>query len=451
MTTETTEKTAPETPVAPTPPPVTPPVAPPEPPKPPSRILSNILGLLQPDEKDVRPPEPLKPAEKAPEVPPPPEKKKVAVKVKLPPPPPSEPVESVEQIVRRTIAAQRPAEPSPAPPPPPPEPEDLTPEESEELALARYAEARDPARKGLGDRYVKFYAAHKTFLEKALAEDADYEPASDPKYKAFLGKNDPGLTAGEKRRLQIQQETDGAEARAYERAKKEFMPEVEQTKRRILEIQEKPKIDQRANAYVEELADGMPAEVVKFHRENGRDVNRTREAFPTEFDVIANSISGAVSLGREFLEIRAGVTDYDPKNDRHQFINKFVNDQGELFQKHGGAALVQNGKRFVPPSQWKTGMAATHWTFSNEDVLHVLKLEAQREAKSTILSKIQAIDREQTARQRRTGAPSGVKTPPPPPAAEPSTKTPATPMAGAANTNPPEARRVLSSLLGFGA
>lgn len=457
----TTPKPEPAVPPAPTTPPPaasTPPAADGS-----GKLLSTILGLIKPEEKVVTPPTPptvpatppapapTEPTGTTPTPPPAPEPRK-PVKVRAPAPriTPAD----LEDAVKRGITAATPT-PPPAPTPPAPVapalPSDLTPEERDEVELARYIEGKDPAKKGLADRTLKFFEEQKKFLERRVTEVGDsYDPAEDPQFKKFLEKNQPQLTPSERRRMTIQRETEGIKTEAFEAAKKELMPEIEKTKRKLLEIEERPKVKNRVNKYIDEVASSMTPEVHEFYVKNGRDVEKTKAEYPVEFAIASQVTAGAVKLAEEFLNLRRGLVEFQANNEQHQFMHDFVDRQGKIFSERGGDQLVRNGKTFVHPYQWAPGMEKTHWTFDDDDVLSMLKVQAQLEAKTRIEEEQKKMELAYAARQRRLAAQNGAVTHPPTPTAPPSPTIPAAPSPGAASGDPKPAVNPISRILKIG-
>lgn len=287
-------------------------------------------------------------------------------------------------------------------------PEDLTADERDEVELARFIESKDPAKKGLADKTLKFFEEQKKFLEKRIAEvGEEYDPANDPKFKQFLEKNRPQMTSAERRRAAIQRETESIRAEALEQAKKELMPEIEKTKRKVLEIEEQPKVTARVHKYIDEVASTLAPEVHEFYVKNGRDVEKTRAEYPLEFAIATETTAGIVRLATDFLNLRHGLVDFDASNNSHKYMHNFVDTQGRVFAERGGEALIRDGKQFIHPFQFKPGMEKTHWTFENDDVLTMLKLQAQMEAKARIEAEHKRIEAIQAANARRTAAQNG--------------------------------------------
>jgi hypothetical protein len=415
-------------------------------------LLQSLLGLTNPEKTDVRPVEPAKtpavepakapePAAAPPVAAPPaaaqPAKKKVTVSTK--PAAAPAPTPDIEEVVKRHVAA---AQPAPAPEPEP----DLTDAQREELDLVKYAEAKDPARKGASAQLTKFYAAEKSFLEKKLAEEGDdYDPSNDPAYRKFVAANAPKFTPAERQKFVTQRITEEAETRATERARKELAPEMEETRRKLREIEERPKLQARVAKYVDEVASGMPEEIVKFFNENGRDFAKVEEAYPEEFPIVQSCVNGAVALSEEFLAIRSGLKPFDAADTKHAYLNEFISSRAKAFLAQGGPALVRGGKQFVAPGDWNPKMANTHWTFDDEQVLHMLKLTAQRDAKTRIDAEKKRVETILAARSKRAVTPPGVT----PPVETVSPKITPAPAGAAAGKAPINEKNLVASILGF--
>ena len=445
------------------------------------RLLSNILNLVQPEEKDVRPPaetpaesakasepeakpaetptepaktpaEPAKPAAETPPATPP--AKKVVVKPRQVA---QIPEAQVESIVKKTVeaVASKPASTPPAEKPAEPAlPDDLTPEEREEIELMRFAEAKDPAKKGLVASQLKFYAAQKDFLTKKLAENGDdYDPSADPEYRKFLSKHAPAFTPADRKRFTTQRITEEAEARATERVRQELAPQITETQRKLKEIEERPRIEKTVGTFSSELEALMPEEVVKYHAENGKDPRKTAEAFPIESEIVLRTMQNAQVYARELLDLRAGLKQIDPENPAHQYLHEFVDNNARYFAANGGNNRIRGGKTFVHPYEYKPEMAKTHWTFDEADVLALLKFTAQNEVKNRISAEQKRIEAYQAAQAKRKAAPTSAATPPPEQKVAPEPTSPvvtAPPMAGVAQVPPQVDDNVVLDILGFG-
>lgn len=427
-------------------------------------MLSNILNLVAPEKVDVKPdpapepkkpdpaPEPKKPdPEPAKTEPAAPEPKKLPVKKRD-----AAPTLSAEEIRRIAAeeaakAAPKPAEPAVKPEPAKPDDSSLTEAEKEELALAELAEKKDPNRKGLTDQFRSFYKKQAEFLEgRMAAEGEDYDPASDPEYKKWASRNSPKLTAAERKALREEQIAEAAAARALKEAEQKFKPEIERLSQKARELEHKPAIRSRVDTYTGEVAAGMPEEIVKFFNDNGRDLKKTQEAFPGEFEIVAQLVSGASALAEEALSLRRGITRFDPTNSKHQYLDQFLVKQADSLLARPAEERTRDGKTFVHPHKWSPDLADRHWTFDDEDVLGMLKSAAQKEAKERVSARRAELKAAIEAHTRRTAAPTGAAAAPAPaPAPTPSTRTPAGVTPGAAVSAGKGSSR-LSSLLNLG-
>lgn len=377
--------------------------------------LFDLLGYSKPEpvvEKKPEPapevkPEPVveKPAPVEPEKPAVVEavtKKKVSVKK-------TEPAPNVEEMVRKAVADIT------------PKPEEklatvaetvsvegLSEEDREEVELAQYAEKRDPTKVGLAKKVAEFQKARNEFIEKQRAEDPDYEPDSDPEFRKFIAKSEPKISPTEKRRLFVQREAEAAEQRAYERVKQEFEGKLKGTETQLREITERPKLAKK----IEEVRSGFFKDVDDpVFKSFVEKPDVAAEEYPLETEILSGIQQETTNQAEEYLAVRSGLKAFDSANPTHARVNSFIVEQADLFEKHGGKALVRDGKPFIHPGKWRPEHAQTHWTFSEDDVLGALRVNAAREAKKKIASENQKIERAIAARTKKSVpmAPTGTK------------------------------------------
>lgn len=440
--------------------------------KPPSAPTSNIRDVSDDDDDDVppkpavvetKPAEPAKPAEEAK----PAETKPAEAKPAEPAPKKVEVKKSKTSVADEIKRAVKEALPTPVVPAAPVTPtapvtpavveptpaDDLTPEEREEFELAVFAEKKDPAKyKGIAEKFSTFYKKQKEFLEAALAKAAadgeDYDPKTDPKFQRFLAANEPKLSGSERKALFRDKVVEEAKVQAVREAEARFAPKTQAIEREVRVMRETPVIAQRLNAYVNEVAHGMPEEVLKYHLANGSDVEKTKAQFPLEFDIISKQVNGAAALAKSFLAVRKGLEDFNPvSNGHHKFLDEFITNQAAAFQRNGGASLVRNGRQFLPPAQWTAEKAATHWTFSDEDVLGLLRAQSQNEAKAKIASEKKRLADLGFVPAPKVSAPAGAKPAAPETPSSPRLPSSALPGAAAASATPSGSR--LTSMLGL--
>ena len=364
-----------------------------------AKTLFDLLGYSQDEPAPVVPevvatPAPAPVVEATPE---PKAKKKVTVKAAEPAP--VQP--TVEEVVQRTLAeANRPVVPTTpavatvavaAPL------DDFSEEEREEFEIAKYAEAKDPKRAGLAQQVVDATKARREFIAKARSADADYEPDSDPEFRKLVAATEPKLSSAEKRRLFVQRETDAAEERAYTRVKAEMEAKHQGTQSQLREITERPKLAKK----IEEVsADMFSDEEDPVFKAFVAKPETAAEDYPLEAEILSGIKRETEHAASEYLAVRSGLKAYNPTE--HAEINNFVVTQADLFEKHGGKALVRDGKAFIHPAKWRPEHAATHWTFSEDDVLGAMRVDASRKAKARITVENQKIERAIAARTKRS-------------------------------------------------
>jgi hypothetical protein len=404
---------------------------------------------------EPKPAEPVKPAEPAE-----PPAKKVTVKHR--PSVKDEVKKALEEHSRTTPAPAKPAEPvkpiEPAATKPvaPAEDADLLPEEREELELAAYAEKKDPSKKGLAEKFRTFYKKQKEFIDKAAAKAAEegeeYDPTTDPKFKQFLTANAPKFAHAERQKTYRDMVTEQAKTDAVKEAEAAVAPKLSELERKTRELEHRPVVNNRVNNFISETAQGMPEEIVSAFREHGNDLAKVEAAMPLEFKIVRETMTGAKALADELLSLNSGLVEFDPeKNSRHRYLNTFVREQAEVFERRGGDALVRNGKTFIQPEKWTPEVAATHWTFDSEDVLRMLSKEAQRQVKTKISEEEARLKSLGFSRAPRHPAPNSATAPSAiPPAEQPSSpRTTPAPLPGAAATGDTK-ESALHRVLGLG-
>lgn len=394
--------------------------------------------------------EPSKPAE----APKPAEAKKVTVRRPEPKPAPETPgVSEIEETVRRVMRESAPPKPPVDEAPKQPqqsvtEDPSLSSEERAELADAEYAERKDPSKKGLTARLKNFYKLQNDFLAKKVEEEGDdYDPRNDPDFQKFLARHNPQFSKADRmaaREARISEET---EARATKRAQEETNPRIAKLEAELRETRERPLINAKLSQHIESVAEGLPAEIAKFHRDNGGDLAKTREAYP-EYDEVNRTLAGFERASQAYLELTHGVARYNPEDPVHNYISNLLNSQAErLLATNDPKYLTRDGKRFVHPSRYNPADRST-WTFSEADTLAMLKIQTKNEIKQRVQAKHAEADRILQARQRRSGAPASV----PPKAQEPEASPRGASVSPAANagSGPNTTNTSIIRMLGLG-
>lgn len=298
-----------------------------------------------------------------------------------PPAPAAEPPKPALKV--RKIEPPPPAQIAPAPPPPapPPDPEKngkvdeeyfktLTLEEQDEIQLAQFADTK--AKPGILAQTIEYFKKVDKFIE----EHPDLTPESE-EFTNFTKANKPQWSNSERRKIERQMISEEA-ARA---AEEKFAPAMQETSRKVLELETRPYIEQSV-AEVEEAiqqkregTDLVPVEkeVVAAIREKGYDA--ALEEFPVEAPIV----QGTLNATRAWLELSRGLVPFDPNNGTHQWLAGFIAQEGHNIANGPKELRVdKTGRTFLPFNQMlelqrtKPEEAAKHWTFDEGMVKEML-------------------------------------------------------------------------------
>lgn len=427
--------------------------------KPPTPDPAKPAATPPADKKTETPPVASTPPAAPPEAP-----KKKPIEVQK-----AKPIEEIVEGVVRRIVKETPPE-AAAPAPKKEEPatgdpdaafvESLDEDQKEAFELAQYAAKAMPDKYGnMPKRTVEYLKKVDSYIDEKRKEDPEWDPENDESFATFIEENRPTYQAGDRKRLERQQIAD--EVRAD--VKKEFLPQIEESKR-ITRAQElKPEIEKAAQSYVETIAqrfvpdDKSPfSGVLKVVSEKGFTDDGWKEARQVDPLAAATAqtfMNQAQSLGREYLELVSGVSDqvqFNPKapittaaNQKaimQQRLFGFIDQQEALFAQQGGDMRVINGKSFVPRRELAAmppSEQAKHWTLGHSDVLDMLAVEASRQAEIALKTEIQRREAEGYVRNGKHGLTKKEDGPPPAPSKkEESPRTTVTPAPGAANPPP---------------
>lgn len=360
---------------------------------------TSLLSVLSSDKKDEKPADKkdAKPGDKKDEKPGDKPADKPADKKD------EKPVPAVKLTRRMGKKAEEAAAPEPKPEPKPadkkedkpadkkPE-DDLEPEEKYQLELLRYAESK----KEFGDKYkgapakmMEFFKKHAEFIAKKKGEDADYDFTKDnPEYQAWLNANLPvKLSAIEQRQIEreqdrdtVRQETDGK--LAQERTATQ--------KREIV-----PVIKKRVDGLFAEFNDlAVPAELQALIKEKGYDA--AKAAMPDEYEIVEETTAALADHAEQFLLMTNGVISFNPANKTHVNVDNFIKFQCDDFAKNGGDLRTRGDRTFATRADYslmKPEEQAKHWTFTNEDVVLMMKEIAKPTVAAKIKDRLESLEK----------------------------------------------------------
>jgi hypothetical protein len=334
---------------------------------------------VKPEPKEEPKTEPEPP--KAPETPP----------VKVEEPPKEEPKADPLPVRRKPQPAPEPPKPV-EPPTPKPEPKEepkgiitpedeeyvksLTPEQQDEIELARYAEEKK-GKKGLVGELVSYFRKVDKYIAENNPDESDVS--------TFAKENRPKWNPTERRRV----ERDMIAEQAVAKAREEFQPEVNRAQRKIREMELKPVEEKLAKLFEDTLSKPMklgetviePVDTEVIRKLETEGYEAAEKAYPTEAPVIAESRKATAA----WVRIANGVEDFKPNDSTHAWLAMFLAQQGQAYQRMPKEIQIRDGRQFLPVHEFSAalqqdpmGARARYWTFNDEDVVDLIAGHAQR-------------------------------------------------------------------------
>ncbi|MBW1635277.1 MAG: hypothetical protein JRJ68_03280 [Deltaproteobacteria bacterium] len=285
--------------------------------------------------------------------------------------------------------------------------DDLLPQEKYEYELAKFAsEQMGDQHKGLDEKMLKFFKAHRDYVKQAREKDPTFEPnANDYEYKAFLDRERPNISDVELLEMRDRRNIHEATVRASAEANKE----TEKLKAENKQLHLKPQIEQRVKEYQGELYDDVVPQHVKDAIAKDGDEG-AQKAFGLEYGIIQQGLARGKQYADELVAITKGAKPMDSANNPvHAALEKFVDAQGQAFWETGGADRVVDGKQFLPIKKYNEAVAAgqgeKYWSFDSEHILSMLKISIQRSVNQQIDSEYKRLESYGWKRPENSAAP----------------------------------------------
>jgi hypothetical protein len=284
--------------------------------------------------------------------------------------------------------------------------EDLPYEDQEILDVWKHAEKKEPKKyTGKVREHVEFLKSHNDFVETRL-ESGDYDSEEDilrsDEYETFQKENRPKVTSSEFKRA----EKDFIYDEAARRAEEKLNP----VKKELEDLKLRPKIEEQASKFQENLGDFLPEPVINTLKETpGQEgLKKLQNTHPIEAQVASEIYGETAELGKELIRLHSGVSQVDLDNNPvHQKLGDTVVRFGEDMMKLPEDQRQRDGKDFIPRDkfvQLPEADRANHWTFSNSDVLKLMATDM----KLRIDSKIQTLRAQQEETEKAIFAKYGV-------------------------------------------
>lgn len=292
--------------------------------------------------------------------------------------------------------------------PPPPSTLDvsgLDEDEVEEVRTAEFAEQRYPQRyPGHAKRVLEYIRKHKQFVKTQEQENPDVSfDQSNTAYQRFLEANRPTITSSERKRLERERLLEEAASIAERR----LAGKTKKLEEEVTQLKATPLVERTINDFKSLVKEIMP-----------------KEDDPIVLEKAEEMTGLAVTAGKEYLLLSSQLKQFDTKNETHKWLADFIKEQGELYVQSKHESLRRGGKSFLPRHQFNNLPAderAKHFSFSDEDVLQLIAVNAKAAAEFHAKTERDRLKRAGYTRTPSATAPTS-PTPPVPPPLEPSAR-----------------------------
>ncbi len=266
----------------------------------------------------------------------------------------------------------------------------LTPEQQEELSIARYAEAN--GKPGIAGQMVEYFRRVDKYIEEHPDQAQDSAEFTD-----FLKSNRPKWTETERRQVERKMIADESAAMV----RQEFEPEVRENARKLKEIETKPVIEEAvkgiedAITFVEPKLANETDEQYQTRLAGGlRPIDRAvvdkinadgYEAAVAEFPIEAPIVAATTNATRAWLQLSNRLVNFDENNQTHAWLAGFLAREGQNMKQQPkevqdkiAASIGQAGKSFLPMNEFIQAVrddskaASKFFTFSDDMIVEMI-------------------------------------------------------------------------------
>lgn len=379
----------------------------------------------------------------------------------LPTPPAPAPAPAPVPAPRVTVRAPQPppapvvvqVQATPAPIPASPAPTDpdadfiasLDEDRRDDYEIAKFAETLNPAMKGKARETLDYFRKTDAFI----AAHPEATPESEP-FQEFVNANRPKFTVRERRT--IERELIKSQTAAEVRAEMATKLAVQEKEINALRVQ--PQIDAQLSQFNQLLSKDIPVPegVDPAAKEVAAAIATKGYAEASkEFAVEAPIVAQHQSTAAEYLRIANGIVQFDASNSTHSWLESFVRKQGVILASQPDAVKTRDGKKFLPLHEFsqlaRTNPEAAkgHWTFTDQDILNVIAMNAVY----VVNKEIKKLEASGFKREKKQASPP-IQPPTPAPVIEPPPNTRSTPTPSPGPAQPtlakPENAEMLDAL-----
>lgn len=272
--------------------------------------------------------------------------------------------------------------------------EDLIPEERAMFEKVLYADKRlGGDYKGKSKQFRDFFKKNKDFVEKRMADDDFYDPATDDQYKEFIAKHKPQFTRSDEDKVYREMILEEAD----KRINKKTADRISQLERQLQRQETLPRINQAKAHFRKNAQKVIPEDINKQITGSENGLKDFAESNPLEYQIIENNT-------QEMLAFSDALTDIflDPNtpidvdnNQMHKHLNEWINHQQEQFIKTGQTQL-DDGRTFMRRERFyrlPEDKRAEYYTWDDNAILNLLALTYKDKMQAEIASHRQAMEK----------------------------------------------------------
>lgn len=316
---------------------------------------------------------------------------------------------------------------------------ELLPQELERYELAKFASERDERYAGLHDKYLDFFKKQKEYLDK---RDADGDPIEDfqhdEEYQNFVNRNGVQLDHSEVRRIEKEMLKD--------EIRKEQSAELEELKKAQRNAEIKPQVERSKNEFNSQLGEVLPDQIMSVIKEKG--IEEAAKQNPFEYQIADEEIRRAQAMSGALIEISSGLTQYSESDAAQSELIKFI-EQEQTSYIETGDTHDEKGRPFMRRERFNSlpsdAERNKYWTWTNEDLLKLMKFRAGQSINARIDQHRQQMEAAGYIRQNSQPAPAPKATPEQQPPKAPAPR----PSAGSAPSVPSTEERHPLHVLGL--
>jgi len=264
----------------------------------------------------------------------------------------------------------------------------LSDEEIDELEIAKFAEKHlGDKHKGLSKKVYDFYEAREKYIAEARekAEDEGYEWSEDDEdYQKWLQKNEPKLKPRDRREI--------VKKMLKEEVLKEVQPELETMRLQQWQQEQKKRYQSILDNFQKEMMDNLP----DTFPDDDVKLKEAIQQSPEEWAIITEEVNRAGDMTTLYLNLNLDSSQFNENDTNHKTIENWINREGEKFYKEGGKHRIRDGKKFVPIAtfnQLGEKERENFWTFSEEEVVKMIRVAASRRISKRITEFNETIER----------------------------------------------------------